>query len=339
MVPTVRLPAVMADYACARTMVCCTSARVYLQPAEVRAIRRRLTTPETGPLKGRFEGAVEALAPDFAQLRHNAAGCVLLDAGERRCDLHAGAGLSALPAVCRSFPRVVAQTPAGLEVAFLMDCPTAAGLVASTPAGFAWKTVNKQSWPYEATRVVRGPLLWDETEPIGFDALTALREGWWLKLSEASTWSAVSAALLSDPMTPALSDVAAPWPILGRPALAEKLVARLCGLLDRGMIYRETEAALTHALHASTPSVLERTAKTHAEVFACALGLLLQFAGVHETASVTIGLRTAAWQTRLAAVLMQAITDATLVSRVPALQDALNVAALVSKEATYAYRE
>jgi len=162
--PTVMLPKALAGYRCQRSLVCCRPPwRVWLAPEEV----ERLGSEHVEPLGG---------GRHLLAQRDNA--CSLLHAGPPgACTLHRDAGHDALPRQCQNFPRSVARRADGqLELAFLLDCPTVAGMVAQLSEPFA--LVEGETFALPVAPV---------NPSIDLAALDAARERWWSRLADAQT--------------------------------------------------------------------------------------------------------------------------------------------------------
>lgn len=344
---TVRLPSILAAYACRRTLVCCRPPwRVYLGPQEDVVLRGRLRAAGAPRVASRLDRALERPARDVTLIAQPDDGCALLDTPTQRHDGHAGcalqtaAGLPALPLTCRNFPRSVVRTPRGVEVAFLLQCPTVVDLVASAPAPVTWIERDAGDWPYDARRAARDPLWWDERGSITFDALEALRLGWFARLGAATDAPGAAralGALRAAPDAPGdAGDAAlAPTRLDGDAAATE--VAFLGRLDIRGPRYRETSDEVVAALAPpARADELDAALAVSPAAFTCAAAVTLQFAGVHSGQAVADGLRGASWQIGLAIDLAARLLRLRWLGPDAALRDALTTAAHLARWAAHA---
>ncbi|MCC6621995.1 MAG: hypothetical protein IT385_12105 [Deltaproteobacteria bacterium] len=198
--PPLFVPSAFVDYACERSLLCCEHP---VRAPVPRADRPRMLglLARTGPGRLIAETLAERVThewPGSAEpvWRQRDGRCVnlagsasrdaaSLDTAARACELHAAAGLEALPSSCRNYPRWVTELPDRTEVAFSLTCPTAARLLATSRAPWALVPLHDDAWPYAATLRVAGdvPLTVDRHAPLA-DVL-ALREAWWAALDAA----------------------------------------------------------------------------------------------------------------------------------------------------------
>jgi len=333
----VRLPAALADYACARTLVCCKPPwRVYLGPHEDHVLLGRVARAGDRPLATRVRAAIERPALGVTLLTQPEEGCTLLDDHGAGCAVQRVAGLGALPASCRNFPRSVVRTPHGLEVAFLLQCPTAAAMVTLHPLPFTWVERDATTWPYDDRRAVAPRIWWDARASISFDALTALRHAWWARLAgDGADGPAPDPvrALFDAPDDPGAAPRHAPLAVPPPDDDVTSAEQRFLERLDvRGPTYRARSADVRTALAASpTADDLARAWNAAPHAFLCATGLSLQLAGVHATQPVRDAFRGAAWQTLMAVSLTSRIMDLGVSDTASAVQDALCATAHVSR--------
>jgi len=298
--------------------VCCKAPwRATLEPGESTAIAALL---QDHPRElARWQAALDPLSQPL-RLRQPGGACALLDAQPPACSLQATAGLAALPSGCRNFPRSVVRTPLGLEVAFTLACPTVAATVTQQVAPFAWAGVAAADFAYPAVRTVGLRILASRASDLGFAELQALREGWWRRLRLADpgeSLAQVLAALASGPL--ACDGVAGA-------AAEEQLLREACAPLSPAQV-RVVTAALQAApgarleqvalrklwvalLQPADPATVLSELHAHAAVFACAAGLAVQHAGVHDGGPLADGLVRAARGTVQAAALRVALVSA-----------------------------
>lgn len=344
---TVRLPSVLADYACRRTLVCCRPPwRVYLGPQEDVVLRGRLRAAGAPHVAARLERATERPARDVTLIAQPDHGCALLDAprgpddGPAGCALQTAAGLAALPLTCRNFPRSIVRTPRGVEVAFLLQCPTAVDLIASAPAPISWVERDAAGWPYDARRAARDPMWWDERTGLTFDALETLRTGWWARLGAATDAESAARALdalRTTPDEPSATGATAVTPSrLDGDAAATELA--FLGRLDaRGARYQAAHETLAAALAPpAREDELAAALGAGPAAFTCAAAVTLQFAGVHSGQPVADGLRGAGWQVGLAVDLAARLMRLPWLTPGAALRDALTAAAHLARWAAHA---
>ena len=233
-----------------------------------------------------------------------------------------------MPAACWSFPRSVVQTPAGVEVAFLLACPTAAARVAAGPAAFAW--AEPTCWAYPPTREVHGPLPCEPGDPatLSLPLLDVLRREWWTRLASVRSGAhllRVLSGLSSSPSAPTETQPGA-FGALAAPA-ARQVAFVATGLPQRGEHYLGgRERMLTGLTTPLDERVVEATAEQHLSGLCCAAALCVQHAGLHDEGYVWTGLRAAAWQVGLALGVTCTLSTIPGVSPTEALADALYVA-------------
>jgi|GEM_PF-2074683 len=298
---TVLVPSVLADYACGRTLVCCKPPwRVYLGPHEDDVLLGRVGRAGDRRLTARVRAAIERPAPGVTLLAQPEEGCPLLDDEEPGCAVHRVAGMSALPATCRNFPRSVVRTPEGLEVAFLLQCPTAAGMVARAPAPFSWVERDLDGWPYDDRRTAARDLWWDARTPLSWDDLAGLRARWWRRLGadgEEPPSAAALNALRTRPDAPEAEAPSTLAPLEPDEVLADAERRFLERLAARGARYAELGNDLTDALVTPTDEAsLAHAWALSPHAWLCAAGLALQHAGVHTRQPVSDVFSGAAWQ-------------------------------------------
>jgi Fe-S-cluster containining protein len=124
-----------AGYRCQHAGACCTAGwRVAAQAETMEAVRAqpvRWLRGDRAFVPGpEVDGVTEFMAVD------EDGACVFFDsANGRLCAIHRDAGVAALPAACRHFPRKILRDGRGLLISLSHFCPTAAALLTtSTPA-------------------------------------------------------------------------------------------------------------------------------------------------------------------------------------------------------------
>jgi len=344
----VRLPSLMAAYRCERSMVCCHGPwAVYLDPHERDIIRGRLRGSGAPETARRFERAIESPGPGVQILSQLGRGqrCALLDVHEAAppsCALQTAAGLSSLPNVCRNFPRSVVRTSDGVEVAFILQCPTAARLVVDRPVPFAWHEEPAAAWPYDPRRVVRPPIRWDATTLMSLADLGAVRTGWWDRLSFRPAERPDDAverllAMLSAPDRPDADATLGRDLLTTEPSWGDTLWDLLTRLPARLALYNAHASSIRRALTARpAPAALDALAASQGRAALAAAALAVQHAGVHSTQPARDTVRAAAWQTLLAIVFAAALREGAPVTAAEAFADALTLAAQVARLATFA---
>jgi hypothetical protein len=260
--------------------------------------------------------------------------CVMLEEERPSCRIQTAGGLKSLPRQCRNFPRSVVRTPAGVEVAFLLDCPTVAGLVVDGPARFEWARAKSSEWSYPAAPSLSEEYLWKAGRSMPFSEVEDVREGWWSALfpegpnGRDGEWLVRTLERMID--SPGEPSSAADRPSnglsqtldYGEAAIALSFLSRLPA---RGECYRTHRDALFSELTVRRDrSALEASAEEHVEIFACAASLILQHASVHDGMPAADGIRAAAQQILLALSLAQALRRGAGSSTRDALQDALS---------------
>ncbi|MFO0745808.1 MAG: hypothetical protein U1F43_09050 [Myxococcota bacterium] len=185
------LPRVFAAYQCQRSLVCCRApVRAPASDEEVPRMRGLLAaSDDEGRLIAETLDARRVLDPAVTHetmvWRQRDDGCVNLAATDRACAIHRSAGLHALPAGCRNFPRWVALLPDRVEVAFNLTCPTASRMLASDAEPFALARHDDPSWPYHPTAEVSATPRWEGLATAPLERVLALREAWWAALDRA----------------------------------------------------------------------------------------------------------------------------------------------------------
>lgn len=304
MTERVWMPQVLQGYACGRTMACCQAPwRANLREGEGLRIEQHLRTGAPALLP-RWQAAVTTRA-GLAIVHQPGGTCTLLDPAEKACALQASAGLDALPGSCRNFPRSVVRTPQGLEVAFTLACPTAAGLVVQRPQPFAWHQRPSDGWPYSPVRTVGSRLRASRARDVTFAEAQALRQAWWQRLVAAQLAETVDDLartvddLAGQPLEPQArgqgDDLA--WRAPLDPRQVRTVTAVLLGLPD-GAPYRGHERALWAgwlAPLAEQPELHDTTS-----IWTTLAGLAIQHAAVHDGLPLAEGLQRAARQVRQA---------------------------------------
>lgn len=332
----VKLPRVLVDYACARSLACCAA-----------PFRASVAAAEEAPLLSRAAAAhfeaplAAALSPSRGgarQFRQPNGACTLLDG--TACGLQHAVGLSAMPAICRNFPRSVLRTPTGVEVAFMLSCPTASALVARAPVPFEWAAVDAETWPYAPSRRLGRGITLDGATRLKPADLAALRDGWWatiqaghtdaIRLLDALHHLTIAPAAPGAPA--ALGDVLLPA-IPG--AVAVQLVSAAMRVKERGRDYTLAKEALYAGLQQPRAAVeLAERIAGRTSAFAVAAELGVQLACGHVTAPVGHALALAGWQTVMSMLMLLAVEEAGL-SGPSALGDALCIAAQVGGETLF----
>ena len=270
----VRLPTVLQSYGCGRTLLCCHAPfRAHITDAD----QTRITPLLDPALSARLSATTGPLAGGTRRLEQPAGYCGMLDAPA--CSLHAAAGLDALPSSCRNYPRSVVRTPDGVEVAFVLSCPTAAGMVVADPAPFEWATWEG-AWSWPADRRAAHSFQLSSERRIRWTELVELRAKWWARLSDPGQ------------LRETLNDLA-PTLNLWSPTIHEALVGMvLSAAYRRGQDIEALQLALT------TPQDVRLD---RPDVLACAAGLAVQLACGHVMAPIDFALTMVARQTVLSA--------------------------------------
>ena len=143
----VTLPEPMLRYACNQQGCCCSGWRITLKPRDLVRLGRYLPALDRPKLLQDI-GVMEEIGPDGqptiteAYITDEAGRCRFLASDEKRCSVHAAAGVDALPDICVDFP-VVAYTGAdGPEFAFDPVCPSVLDAIAATGAPTRGVTVE-----------------------------------------------------------------------------------------------------------------------------------------------------------------------------------------------------
>jgi len=336
------LPEVLARYGCGQTLLCCRRPwRAYLYPGEAEDLEGRLGRAGARAVGDRLRAALRPARGEpgrEALVLQPGGRCALLDP-DRRCALQAAAGLGALPASCRTFPRSVVALPGGLDVAFLLACPTAAAMVVAAPRPVRLVSVDPAAWPYPPAATVGPEVRWDGARVLPLEAMLDLRRRWWAAIERAAARGGEGAlalleALLVDPAAPEGADRAAgraAAPVAFTPEEAVEIGRYLALLPGTGAGHRARRARLTEALaRGRDREALRRSAEAAPAVWLTALGLALQFAGVHTTVPAAEGMAHAATEVAVAVAVHAALAEVEGGSGPTSQRDALVVAARVA---------
>lgn len=314
---TVRLPRALAAYRCGRSMACCAlpwKATVGDgEPARIAAALDGDTAGQTAKtqflasLIGGDRGGV---------LRQPNGTCALADTAEKSCHLHRAGGLDAMPLGCRNFPRSVAQTPDGVEVAFTLACPTAAAMVAADRQPFAFHVAAASAHPYPPVRAVGDVVAMARAADWHWRELAAWRDAWWRLLQgveSAAQMAAVLAAMVHAPLQP-------PGPVPSATTLPAALVQALAANQIRAVTEGLGRLPDTGPQHASRhrhywplwaakpePAGLLATFSEHLGLLRACAGLQVQHAGVHDGLLAAAGLQQAARYTLAVARALQVL--------------------------------
>lgn len=287
MTENVRIPAVLADYGCGRTMVCCRSPwRANLLEGEAEELEDLLSLSHP-VLAARWRQAVVRHG-GVDVVRQPGGRCALLAESSRACELHADAGLAALPSACRNFPRSVTATPVGWEVAMHLSCPTAAGMVASAPQPFRWVEIPQEDWHYPPMHTVGARLAASRAADLGFADLEALRAGWWRRLADDGDLAATLLALHDAPLEPHARSASTLGCFTAVPDMAalRAMTTVLTTLPGATPDEGRTRAWWTALGQPWSPAELAEALNAVRPVAACLAGLDVQQAGVHATGTV-----------------------------------------------------
>jgi hypothetical protein len=309
-----------------------------LADGEVESISRRVDLAELpADDRPRFDGWYQTLGPGLRLVAQVGVRCVMLDPCEPACVLQRAAGLEALPLQCRNFPRSVTATPAGLEVAFLLDCPSVARIAVEAPEPFSWHEMALSDWPFPPTRRISfDTLVWRGEDRASQADLEALRRAWWSALAQAAAgrrpaegFVGLLAGLCETPADPGAGAATDAVPIVTlAPPQRRQVMALLERLRGRGATYQAGRAVIVDALTAeATADLLVRAAEIAPEAYACAAGLLVQLAGVHVDQPILEAIAAAGWQMALTLRLASALAQVPGVRPRAALRDALAAAA------------
>lgn len=336
---TVRLPRVLKRFACRRSLLCCQHPwRVWLADGEVESITGLVGAVELPEAdRPRFDGWYQTLGHGLHLVAQVGTRCIMLDPREPACVLQRAAGLDALPLQCRNFPRSVTASPAGLEVAFLLDCPSVARVAVEAPEPFSWHEIAASDWPFPPTRRISfDSLVWRGEERASQADLEALRRAWWSALEGAVAGTrpaeglvGLLAGLVETPEEPEAGASTDAVPIVTpAPSQRRQVMHFLERLGDRGAIYQAGRAVIVDALVAeASAALLVRAADIAPEACACAAGLLVQLAGVHVDQPVLEAIVAAGWQMALTLRLAAALAQVPGILPRIALRDALAAAA------------
>ncbi|MSQ83642.1 MAG: hypothetical protein EXR77_12280 [Myxococcales bacterium] len=310
-----RTPAVLAAYRCGHSLVCCAAPwRATLQVGEFESIESALQV--------RADPSFSAAAWHDAVLMQHPPGlvrqphgqCTILDPSERLCRLQRSAGLQALPVSCRNFPRSVVATPAGLEIAFTLACPTAARTVGQTPVALVWQTSAAAQCPYPPVRTVGDRVAMSRVVDWNWSEFDDFRAQWWRCLGGVASGSELAALLLAmieRPLQPprslpltSHSELGGPWTQLQVRAVTEGLAH----LHDTGHAHRAAQRDYWPQWLATPDRVqVLATFEQYTAVLACHAGLVLQHAAVHDGLPAAEGIARAARQTVAAARALQVL--------------------------------
>lgn len=122
-----RCLSIHAGYQCRRSGACCSG--VFAIPAEPQVIEL-VTKHAIAPVDAAAEPFVERNGTTYVGSRREEDACAFYE-GEpvRLCRIQARAGVEALPAACRHFPRLFLRDARGLSVTLSHFCPTAAWML------------------------------------------------------------------------------------------------------------------------------------------------------------------------------------------------------------------
>lgn len=291
----VRAPAVLAGYRCGHSLVCCAAPwRATLLDGEFERIANQVAAADSPVLsRAQFGTAVNQQRPPGV-VKQPGGECALLDRPSAACRLHTATGLHGLPAGCRNFPRSVVRTPDGDEAAFSLACPTAAAMVASHPAPFAWAAAAWPSDAYPPHRQVKDRVQAARGADWHWSELRSLRQAWWLQLAESQTAEQLAAVLGGMALHPLIArpadgdaipwlQLCAPW----TPAQVRAVTEGLARLPDTGGEHRDLQRQRWAHWLAPTPQPQwQASAEVHAALVGCHAGLVLQWAWVHDGMAV-----------------------------------------------------
>jgi hypothetical protein len=226
-------------------------------------------------------------------------------------------------------------TPTGVEVAYLLDCPTVAGLIVDQPSRFEWARAESAAWSYPASAHQPERYFWKADQPMPFSEIEDLREEWWSTLrppeqtnGRGGEWLiGILGRMIDSPGEPNRGCGQTPSEPIHALDFAEAAIALsfLSQLPARGERYRAAREVLFEELMVRRDRpALEAAAQEHAPIFACAAGLILQHAGVHDGMPAADGIRATAKQLLLALSLALTLRRAAGSSTRDALQDALS---------------
>ena len=209
------------------------------------------------------------------------------------------------------------------------------------PRPFRWVERDAADYPYDGRRAApRGFTVRPGLPEVPFDTLEAYRDAWWSRLAGDGPDGPSPApvlALFDEPLAPDAAPrrpLAAPAPTAATISAEARFLARLDA---RGAAYAALGDALDAALaRPAAPADLEAAWAATPEAYLCATGLALQFAGVHAGQPLEDAFRGAAWQTLLAVSLAARLFTLGLADAPATAEDALTVAAHVSRWAAHA---
>ena len=312
----VRLPRVLSEYVCGRSTLCCRAPFVAtVSPQELAGARAALSA--VGAPAELIAALPRAPGPESdgsSRLIPTAGACGLLSEVSS-CGIHERCGLETLPAVCRTFPRSVVATPDGIEVAFVLSCPTAAAMVAARPEPFSWAECSAAGWAYPASRRTGRRIWLSYGRQVRFAELEVLRERWWALLADAASDPARVLSVVADlTAVPQESEAVpqghgGPLSVSGlSPDQAERVWGALRRIPGRGGAYVHARASILEALaQPVAAATLASSMGDQAPALACSVALAVQLAGVHVSGSVAQGLVRAGWHALLASALTSAL--------------------------------
>ncbi len=325
-----RIPTVLADYGCGRSGVCCNMAwKVPVTTADEAVVHNRLVQLGADDMLTEWKAAIIDRR-GHRLLRQPDGKCTLLTDGPT-CRLHVVTGLEGLPSACRNFPRSVVATPDGIEVAFTLGCPTAAGMVARRALRFTWQERSAEGWAYPPMGTCRRRIPWTRLADVDYPELCARRQAWWDAIDEArDDVAGPLAALLEAPGEPALkpSGQISLAVDLGEQDLKAATLMLMHRRMPRGERYRDIKRALWRGLSAAHDDAAVRSGLARiSPMMASALALYVQHAGVHVHRPATETLLLAARRMLAAGAIARVLLDVGGVEPVEATADALTAAA------------
>ena len=301
-----RTPAVLATYACGRSLACCARPwKVTLQEGESTAIGMRLAQAASAEVTAAAWHASLVSHPPTAALRQPDGTCEWLDTREPACKVQRAAGFAALPVACQNFPRSVVATPDGIEIAWTLACPTAAALVTRNPQAWQWQAIDLGQ--FRPTRFIGDRVAVSRTADWSLAQVQRLRSQWWSRLEDHRQLLATLAAMVAAPLDPDVvvpNDLAAQWATVSRQWSTRQVgaVAEALGRLrDTGPYHRaHLRDYWTAWLTAPDAQTADGYVRQRGAALACATALGLQHAGLHDGGPVGAGIVRAALQTAAA---------------------------------------
>lgn len=327
---TLRIPTVLADYACGRSGVCCNMAwKVPVTTADDATVHNRLVQLGADEMLDEWKAAVIDRR-GHRLLRQPDGKCTLLTEGPT-CRLHVVTGLEGLPSACRNFPRSVVETPDGIEVAFTLGCPTAAGMVARRGLRFEWTERSAEGWPYRPMGSCRARIPWTRLADVDYRELCERRRAWWDAIDDAR--DAVDrplAAMLEAPGEPAVqpSGTISLALRLGEQDLKAATLMLMHRRMPRGDHYRTMKRAIWRGLmHEHGDDTVRDGLRRISPMMASAFALYVQHAGVHVHRPATETLLLAARRMLAAGAIARVLLDVAGADPTAAAADALTAAA------------